>query len=67
MSTWIYEFSPGNKTTYVVFDEVPENSGPRAPKLSLDTVFEENAPYRNLCFNLFVLLISLFLICSVGY
>ena len=29
MLTWIYEFSPGNKTIWVVFDEEFEVSGPR--------------------------------------
>ena len=51
--TWIYEFSPGNKTIYVVFDEKSEVSGPRTPVLSLDQVFEENVPYKDRCFNLF--------------
>ena len=37
--TWICEFTPGNKTIYVVFDEESEFSGPRTPKLSLDQVF----------------------------
>ena len=44
--TWIYEFRPGNKTIYVVFDEESDVSGPRMPKLSLDEVFEENIPYK---------------------
>ena len=30
---------PGNKTTYAVFDEESEFSGPRTPKFSLDQVF----------------------------
>ena len=58
MLTWIYEFRPGNKTIYVVFDEESECSGPRTPKLSLDKVFEENVPYNNLLLNLLFLLIS---------
>ena len=33
-----FEFQPGNKTIYVVFDEESEFSGPRTPKLSLDQV-----------------------------
>ena len=39
--TWIYEFGPGNKTIYVVFNEESEISGPRSPKLRPDQVFEE--------------------------
>ena len=46
ISIWTYEFRPGNKTIYVVFDEESECSGPRTPKLSPDQVFEENVPYR---------------------
>ena len=57
--TWIVEFRPGNKTIYVVFDEESEFSGPRTPKLRPCQVFKENIPYTSLCFNLFVLLISL--------
>ena len=49
---------------YVVFDAESELSGPRAPKLSLDQVDLKNVPYNKLCFNLCVLLISCFLICS---
>ena len=41
MLTWIYEFRPGNKTIYVVFDEESEFSGPRTPKLSPDQAFKE--------------------------
>ena len=29
ISTWIYEYRPGNKTICVVFDEESECSGPR--------------------------------------
>ena len=59
--TWIYEFRPGNKTTHVVFDEESEFSGPRTPKLRPDQVFEENVPYKNLCFDMFVSLLAFFL------
>ena len=38
MLTWIYEFRPGNRYMYVVFDEESECSDPRTPKLSLDQV-----------------------------
>ena len=48
--TWIYEFRPGNKTIYVVFDEESEFSGPRTPKLRLDQVLEENVPYKKYVF-----------------
>ena len=41
ISTWIFEFRPGNKTIYVVFDEESEFSGPRTPKLRPDQVFYE--------------------------
>ena len=44
MLTWIYEFRPGNKTIYVVFDEESEFSGPRTPTLSPDQFVEENEP-----------------------
>ena len=65
--TWIYEFRPGNKTIYIVFDEESEFSGPRRPKLSPDQVFEESVPYKKLCFNMFViLLISLFVLSVQG-
>ena len=50
----MYEFRPGNKTIYVVFDEESEFSDPRTPTLSLDKVVEENVPYRNLSFNMCV-------------
>ena len=53
ISTWIYEFSPGNKTIYVVFDEESEFSGPRTPNLSPDQVCEESVPYKNRLFNVF--------------
>ena len=36
--TWMYEFSPGNTTKYVVFDEESEFSGPRTPNLRPDQV-----------------------------
>ena len=65
--TWIYEFRPGNKTIYVVFDEESEFSGPRTPKLSLDNFFDENVPYKKCFSNLHFLLISFFYICSGGY
>ena len=39
--TCISEFTPGNKTIYVVFDEESEFSGPRRQKLRPDQVFEE--------------------------
>ena len=39
ISPWLYEFRPGNKTIYVVFDEESEFSGPRTWKKSLDQVF----------------------------
>ena len=39
--TWIGEFTPGNKTIYIVFDEESDFSGPRTPKLRPDQVFEE--------------------------
>ena len=38
------EFTPGNKTIWVVFDEESEFSGPRTPNLSLDQVFLGKAP-----------------------
>ena len=41
ISTWIYEFRPGNKTINVVFDEESEFSGPRRPTLLPDQVVEE--------------------------
>ena len=45
--TWIYEFRPGNKTIYVLFDEESEVSGPRTPKLRLDQVFvKKNVPQK---------------------
>ena len=56
--TWIYEFRPGNKTIYVVFDEESEFSGPRTPKLRPDQVLEENVPYKELLFNLSIFLVS---------
>ena len=60
ISTWIYEFRPGNKTIYVVFDEESEFSGPRTPKLSPDQVFEESIPYKTLLVNvIFSLLVEL--------
>ena len=59
--TWIDEFRPGNKTIYVVLDEESTFSGPRSPNLSPDQVFEENVPYKKLCFNMCLLLISCFL------
>ena len=69
--TWIYEFRPGNKTIYVVFDEESEFSGPRTPKLRPDQVFDENVPYKkieNVIFKyVLFLLISFVLICSPGY
>ena len=40
--TWIGEFTPGNKTIWVVFDEESDFSGPRTPKLSPDQVCLEN-------------------------
>ena len=58
MLTWIYEFRPGNKTIYVVFDEESEFSGPRTPNLSLDQVAYENVPYKKIMFSLLFLLVS---------
>ena len=59
MLTWIYEFRPGNKTIYAVFDEESEFSGPRTPTLSPDQVSEANVPYKTLRFNMiFSLLVS---------
>ena len=57
----MYEFGTGKKNIYVVFDEESEFSGPRTPNSSPDKVFEENVPYKNLSFNMLVLLISYFL------
>ena len=53
ISTWIYEFIPGNKTIYVVFDKESEFSGPRRPKLRPDQVVEDNVPYKHLEKNMF--------------
>ena len=64
------EFGAGNKTIYVVFDEESEFSGPRRPTLRPDQVVGKHVPYKNLkiaCLNMLFLLISLFLIRSVGY
>ena len=36
--TWMVEFTPGNKTIWVVFDEESEFSGLRTPTFSLDQV-----------------------------
>ena len=58
----MYEFRPGNKTIYAVFDEESEFSGPRSQFLSPNQAFEENVPYKNLVVNLFVLLISFLVI-----
>ena len=38
MLTWIDEFRPGNKPTWVVVDEESDVLGPRTSKLSLDQV-----------------------------
>ena len=67
MSTWIYEFRPGNKPIYVVFDEESEFSGPRTSTLSLDEVVYENVPYKLLFLDMSFLLISVVLILFRGY
>ena len=41
MLTWIREFRPGNKTTWVVFEEESNLLGPMRYLLSLDHVFLE--------------------------
>ena len=58
----LYEFRPGNKTIYVVFDEESEFSGPRTPKLSLDQVCQEKRTPKNLK-NMFLTCFFYCLIC----
>ena len=48
MLTWIFDFRPGNKTIYAVFDEESEFSGPRTQKLSLDQVVQEKRPLEKI-------------------
>ena len=55
----------GIKTIYEVFDEESEFSGPRTPTLSLDEVFQENVPCKNLkniFFHVFFSLLVFFIV-----
>ena len=68
MLSWIDKFRPGNKTTWVVFDEESEFSGPWTSTLSLDQVFvEENVPYKVHLKHIFSSILVFSFICSGGY
>ena len=58
------EFTPGNKTIYVVFDEESEFSGPRRQKLSPDQVVYKKRTQKKLSKN--ILLMNLEFIPQVG-
>ena len=50
MLTWIYEFRPGNKTIWVVFDEESDWLGPRLYVFVQTQFLEKGVPYKNQCF-----------------